>query len=323
MEFSEPAGGPIARRGLRRLHPFYKMIDSKMPSPSPALKLGIPAGSLQDATAELFRKAGYKLTFASRSYYPAIDDDEIQCTLIRAQEMPRYVQNGSLDCGLTGHDWVVENDAHITELAELVFSKVSRKPVRWVLAVPEDSPIRSPSDLQGKRIATEVVNITRKWLATHGVSANVEFSWGATEVKPPKLADAIVEVTETGSSLRANNLRIVCDLLQSTTRFISNNDAALDPWKRRKMDDLILMLKAAMAAEGKVGLMMNVRESDLRSVIIILPALQTPTISHLSDSEWVAVNTIVDETAVRRLIPELKRAGATGLVEYPLSKIID
>lgn len=287
------------------------------------LKLGIPAGSLQEATAELFRKAGYKLTFASRSYYPSIDDAEIHCTLIRAQEMARYVQNGSLDCGLTGHDWVVENDAQVTELAELVFSKVSRRPVRWVLAVPNDSPIREPKDLQGKRIATEVVNITRKWLAGHGVTANVEFSWGATEVKPPKLADAIVEVTETGSSLKANNLRIVCDILQSTTRFIANPDAATDDWKRKKMDDLILMLKGAMAAEGKVGLMMNVKRSQLEAVLAMLPALQTPTISSLSDPSWVDVNTILDEAEVRRIIPKLKSAGACGIVEYPLNKIID
>ena len=290
---------------------------------SSVLKLGIPAGSLQDATADLFRKAGYKLSFASRSYYPTIDDDEIQCTLIRAQEMARYVQNGSLDCGLTGYDWIVENDAQVTELSELVFSKVSRRPVRWVLAVPNDSPIRTPKDLEGKRIATEVVNITKKWLAGHGVNAIVEFSWGATEVKPPRLADAIVEVTETGSSLRANDLRIVCDLLQSTTRFIANPAAALDAWKRRKMDDLILMLKAAMAAEGKVGLMMNVRADDLATVLKLLPALQNPTISTLSDASWLAVNTILDESVVRRLIPDLKRAGACGLVEYPLSKVID
>ncbi len=287
------------------------------------LKLGIPAGSLQEATAELFRKAGYKLTFASRSYYPSIDDDEIHCTLIRAQEMARYVQNGSLDCGLTGHDWVIENDANVAELAELIFSKVSRRPVRWVLAVPNDSPIREPKDLEGKRIATEVVNITRKWLTSHGVKADVEFSWGATEVKPPKLADAIVEVTETGSSLRANNLRIVCDILQSTTRFIANHASANDPWKRKKMDDLILMLKGAMAAEGKVGLMMNVKRESLESVLSILPALQTPTISSLSDSTWVDVNTILDEAEVRRIIPRLKAAGACGIVEYPLNKIID
>lgn len=290
---------------------------------APVLKLGIPAGSLQDATADLFRKAGYKLAFASRSYYPSIDDPEIHCTLIRAQEMARYVQNGSLDCGLTGHDWVLENDADVAELAELVFSKVSRKPVRWVLAVPEDSPIQGPKDLQGKRIATEVVNITKKWLASHGVTAHVEFSWGATEVKPPKLADAIVEVTETGSSLRANNLRIVCDLLQSTTRFIANRDAAKDDWKRQKMDDLVMMLRGAMAAEGKVGLMMNVRKSDIPAVLAVLPALQKPTISALSDPEWADVMTILDEQTVRRIIPGLKRAGATGIVEFPLSKLID
>lgn len=287
------------------------------------LKLGLPAGSLQEATADLFRKAGYKITFASRSYYPNIDDSEIQCTLIRAQEMARYVQDGSLDCGLTGHDWVVENDANVVELAELIFSKVSRRPVRWVLAVPNDSPIREPKDLQGKRIATEVVNITRKWLASHGVTANVEFSWGATEVKPPRLADAIVEVTETGSSLRANNLRIVSEILTSTTRFIASPAAAADPWKREKMDDMILMLKGAMAAEGKVGLMMNVKKNDLQRVLSILPALQKPTISGLSDPEWADVMTIIDEDTVRHIVPKLKAAGACGIVEYPLSKIID
>ncbi|WP_439630922.1 ATP phosphoribosyltransferase [Gemmata sp.] len=289
------------------------------------LKLGIPAGSLQEATADLFRKAGYKITFASRSYYPSVDDPEIHCTLIRAQEMARYVRDGSLDCGLTGHDWVVENGAegHVTELAELVFSKVSRRPVRWVLAVPNDSPVREPKDLQGKRIATEVVNITKNWLASHGVTAQVEFSWGATEVKPPRLADAIVEVTETGSSLKANNLRIVCDILTSTTRFIANPAAAADPWKREKMDDLILMLKGAMAAEGKVGLMMNVRKGDVERVIGVLPALQKPTLSALSDPDWVDVMTILDENTVRHIIPRLKAAGACGIVEFPLSKVID
>ena len=287
------------------------------------LKLGIPAGSLQEATAELFRKAGYKITFASRSYYPSIDDPEIQCTLIRAQEMPRYVEDGSLDCGLTGYDWILENDAKVIELAELIFSKVSRRPVRWVLAVPNDSSIHSVKDLQGKRIATEVVNLTRRWLAQNGVEAQVEFSWGATEVKPPRLADAIVEVTETGSSLKANNLRIVADLLQSTTRFIANEKAAADPWKKEKMDDMVLMLKGAMAAEGKVGLMMNVRKLDLPSVLKILPALQTPTLSPLADSDWVALNTILEENTVRHIIPQLKQAGACGIVEYPLNKIID
>ncbi len=289
----------------------------------PVLKLGVPSGSLQEATADLFRKAGYKITFASRSYYPTIDDPEIQCTLIRAQEMPRYVQDGSLDCGLTGYDWILENDATVKEVAELVFSKVSRRPVRWVLAVPEDSPVRSVKDLQGKRIATEVVNLTRRWLAKQGVEARIEFSWGATEVKPPRLADAIVEVTETGSSLRANNLRIVCDLLQSTTRFIANERSYEDPWKRQKIDDLVLMLQGAMAAEGKVGLMMNVRSANLPAVVKILPALQTPTVSALADKEWVAVNTIIDENTVRHIVPQLKAAGARGIVEYPLSKIID
>jgi ATP phosphoribosyltransferase len=287
------------------------------------LKLGLPAGSLQEATAQLFRKAGYQITYASRSYYPHIDDPELHCTLIRAQEMPRYVQDGSLDCGLTGYDWILENDARVIELAELVFSKVSKRPVRWVLAVPNDSPIQTVKDLQDKRIATEVVALTRRWLAQHGVSAHVEFSWGATEVKPPKLADAIVEVTETGSSLRANNLRIVCDLLQSTTRFITNEHAYADPWKKEKMDDLVLMLQGAMAAEGKVGLMMNVRKTDLKAVVGILPALQKPTVSSLSDEEWVAVNTIIDENTVRHIIPQLKQAGARGIVEYPLNKVID
>jgi ATP phosphoribosyltransferase len=289
------------------------------------LKLGMPSGSLQEATADLFRKAGYKVTFASRSYYPAIDDPEIHCTLIRAQEMPRYVRDGSLDCGLTGYDWVLENEAegHVTELAELIFSKVSRRPVRWVLAVPNDSPIKDVKDLQDKRIATEVVGLTRRWLAERGVTAHVEFSWGATEVKPPRLADAIVDVTETGSSLKANNLRVVAELLQSTTRFIANPAACADAWKRRKMDDLILMLRGAMAAEGKVGLMMNVRTAALPAVLALLPALQNPTVSSLSDPAWVAINTIIDESVVRVLVPRLKAAGARGIVEYPLSKIID
>jgi ATP phosphoribosyltransferase len=287
------------------------------------LKLGIPAGSLQEATGELFRKAGYKITFASRSYYPSIDDPEIQCTLIRAQEMPRYVQDGLLDCGLTGYDWILENDAKVVEVAELVFSKASRRPVRWVLAVPNDSPVRSVKDLQGKRIATEVVSLTRRWLRERGVEANVEFSWGATEVKPPRLCDAIVEVTETGSSLRANNLRIVEELLQSTTRFIANEKAYADPWKREKVDDLVLMLQGAMAAEGKVGLMMDVPSADLSAVLQLLPALVKPTVSSLSDPAWVAVNTIIDESVVRHIVPRLKQAGARGIVEYPLNKIID
>jgi ATP phosphoribosyltransferase len=237
--------------------------------------------------------------------------------------MPRYVQDGSLDCGLTGYDWILENDAKVKEVAELVFSKVSRRPVRWVLAVPNDSPVQGVKDLEGKRIATEVVNLTRRWLAQHGVTAQVEFSWGATEAKPPRLADAIVEVTETGSSLRANNLRIVTDLLQSTTRFIANEQAYQEPWKKQKIDDLVMMLQGAMTAEGKVGLMMNVSRANLPAVVKILPALQNPTISSLSDPEWVAVNTIIDENTVRHIVPQLKAAGARGIVEYPLNKIID
>jgi ATP phosphoribosyltransferase len=298
-------------------------MSQSSPSTETVLKLGLPAGSLQEATGELFRKAGYKVTFAQRSYYPNIDDPEIQCTLLRAQEMPRYVQDGVLDCGLTGHDWVLENDAKVTELTELVFSKVSRRPVRWVLAVPEDSPIRGPKDLEGKRIATEVVSITRRYLERHGVKAHVEFSWGATEVKPPRLADAIVEVTETGSSLRANNLRIVDELMQSTTRFIANTEALKDPFKKRKMDNIVMMLKGAIAAEGKVGLMMNVPKKSLDSVLKVLPALQTPTISAMSDPEWVDVNTILSEQTVRNIVPQLREAGARGIVEYPINKIID
>lgn len=287
------------------------------------LKLGIPAGSLQEATAELFRRAGYKITFSSRSYFPTIDDDEIECMLIRAQEMARYVEDGVLDAGLTGYDWIMENGSNVHEVAELVFSKVSRRPVRWVLCVPEDSPIRSVQDLAGKRIATEAVGLTERYLANHGVKAKVEFSWGATEVKPPKLADAIVEVTETGSSLRANNLRILDEVLTSTPRFIANHQAYADPWKRQKIDDIVLMLNGAMAAEGKVGLMMNVPRAQLKEVLSILPALQQPTVSSLADEEWVDVNTILDESIVRHIIPRLKAAGARGIVEYALTKIIE
>ena len=290
---------------------------------SDVLKLGVPAGSLQEATAELFRRAGYRISFSSRSYYPTIDDDQIECLLIRAQEMARYVEDGVLDAGLTGHDWIVETGADVEEVAELVFSKVSRRPVRWVLCVPEDSPIMSIEDLEGKRIATEAVGLTTRYLADHGVSARVEFSWGATEVKPPKLADAIVEVTETGSSLRANNLRIVAEVLQSTPRFIANHQAYADPWKRQKIDDIALMLQGAMAAEDKVGLMMNVPREKLPKVLALLPALQKPTVSDLADQNWVAVTTILDESVVRHIIPRLKSAGACGLVEYPLNKVIE
>jgi ATP phosphoribosyltransferase len=287
------------------------------------LKLGIPSGSLQEATAELFKKAGYSIKFPSRSYYPEIDDAEIECLLIRAQEMARYVEQGILDAGITGHDWVLETNADVVEVCELVFSKVSRRPVRWVLCVPNDSPIRSAKDLEGKRIATEAVGLTKTYLDRHGVTAKVEFSWGATEVKPPRLADAIVEVTETGNSLRANNLRIIDEVLQSTTRLIANKTAHTDEWKRSKLQTISLMLQSCLAAEGKVGLMMNVRRQDLPTILARLPALQQPTVSSLSDPDWVDVNTIVNEAYVRTIIPALKEAGARGIVEYPINKIID
>lgn len=287
------------------------------------LKLGIPAGSLQEATGELFRKAGYNIKFSSRSYFPTIDDDEIECLLIRAQEMARYVEQGILDAGITGHDWVQETQADIHEVCELAFSRATRRPVRWVLCVPESSPVQSVEDLEGCRIATEAVGLTKAYLASHGVNAEVEFSWGATEVKPPKLADAIVEITETGSSLRANDLRIVDEVLQSTTRMIANHGAWADPWKRQKLENIALMLQSCLAAEGKVGLMMNVRRQDLNTVLETLTALQDPTVSSLSDPDWVAVSTILDESVVRTLIPRLKGIGATGIVEFPISKIID
>jgi ATP phosphoribosyltransferase len=290
---------------------------------SNVLKLGIPAGSLQEATGDLFRKAGYTIKFSSRSYYPEIDDAEIECLLIRAQEMARYVEQGVLDAGITGYDWIIENNSQVHEVCELMFSKVSRRPVRWVLCVPNDSPVQTVKDLEGKRIATEVVGLTKQYLAKHGVTAQVEFSWGATEVKPPRLVDAIVEVTETGSSLRANNLRIVDEVLQSTTRFIANSASYADVWKKAKIDNLALMLQSCLAAEGKVGLMMNVRRADLQRVLAELPALQKPTIASLSDPDWVDVNTIVDESFVRVIVPQLKAAGARGIVEYQITKIID
>ena len=292
-------------------------------SPTQILKLGIPAGSLQEATAALFRKAGYRITFSSRSYYPTIDDEEIECLLIRAQEMARYVEQGILDAGITGHDWVLETEADVVEVCELGFSKVSRRPVRWVLCVPNDSPVQSVKDLEGKRIATEAVGLTKRYLAKHGVNAKVEFSWGATEVKPPRLADAIVEVTETGSSLRANDLRIVDEVLQSTTRLIANKNAYADPWKKDKLDNVALMLESCLAAEAKVGLMMNVRREDLDAILDVLPALLKPTISALSDREWVDVNTIIEESVVRSIVPQLKAAGAKGTVEYAIMKLID
>ena len=286
------------------------------------LKLGIPKGSLQEATLDLFARAGWKITLSARSYVPTIDDPEIECLMVRAQEMARYVETGTLDAGITGHDWVVETEADVEELSELVYAKQRLARVRWVLAAPEDSKIRAPRDLEGKVIATEVVQITEKYLAKHSVKARVEFSWGATEVKVPQLADAIVEVTETGSSLRANRLRIVDTVLESATVFIMNHAAAGDCWKRQKAENLILMLQGAIAAASKVGLLLNVHRDDLPGVLGVLPALKKPTVSALSDPEWVAVNTIIEEAVVRQILPKLKAAKAEGIVEYPLNKIV-
>jgi ATP phosphoribosyltransferase len=286
------------------------------------LKLGIPKGSLQEATIDLLARAGWKITLSSRSYVPTIDDPEITCLLVRAQEMARYVETGALDAGITGHDWVEGTRADVLELAELVYAKQRLARVKWVLAVPEDSNIRQPRDLQDKVIATEVVSITEKYLARHGVTARVEFSWGATEVKVPQLADAIVEVTETGSSLRANRLRILDTVLESSTVFIMNRKTAEDATKRQKAENLVLMLQGAIAAATRVGLMLNVRRDDLALVLAVLPALKNPTISTLSDSDWVAVNTIIEESVVRQILPRLKAAKAQGIVEYPLNKIV-
>jgi ATP phosphoribosyltransferase len=286
------------------------------------LRLGIPKGSLQEATLDLLSRAGWKVTLSSRSYVPAIDDPEMECLLVRAQEMARYVETGALDAGITGHDWVEETRADVLELAELVYAKQRLARVKWVLAVPESSSIREPRDLQGKVIATEVVGLTEKYLAKHGVKARVEFSWGATEVKVPQLADAIVEVTETGSSLRANRLRILDTVLESSTVFIMNRKSGADPAKREKAENLVLMLQGAIAAATRVGLMLNVRRDDLPTVLSVLPALKNPTISALSDSDWVAVNTIIEESVVRQILPRLKAAKAQGIVEYPLNKIV-
>ncbi len=286
------------------------------------LKLGIPKGSLENATVDLFRRAGFNITTSSRSYFPAIDDPEIECMLIRAQEMARYVEDGVLDAGLTGRDWVEETEAQVETVADLIYAKQSFGKVRWVLAVPETSAFHSVKDLQGKVIATELVQATRRYLERNGVKAKVEFSWGATEVKPPVLADAIVEVTETGSSLRANNLRIVETVLESNTQLIANRESWQDEWKRRKLADIRMLLEGAINALGKVGLMLNVQKSALEAVLNVLPALKNPTISSLSDRDWFAVNTILDESTVRTIIPRLKEAGAQGIVEYPLNKIV-
>lgn len=285
------------------------------------LVLGIPKGSLENSTVEMFGKAGYKIKINSRSYYPTIDDDEIECMLIRAQEMARYVEEGILDCGLTGKDWIVESGADVAEITELVYGKVGRKPLKWVLAVPENGPFQKPEDLEGKRISTEAVGMTKKYFADKGINVNVEFSWGATEVKPPRLADAIVEITETGSSLRANKLKIIDELCTSTTRFIANNEAVRDSWKKAKIDKISLLLNSVLRAEGKVGLMLNIENKNLHKIVNLLPALERPTISPLGEEGWSALNTIIDESTVRDLIPEILKNGGHGIVEYPLNKL--
>ncbi len=286
------------------------------------LRFGLPKGSLQEATIEKMAKAGFNVQISSRSYVPYVDDEELEIRLIRAQEISRYVEHGYLDCGITGYDWVQENGSNVYEVGEFLFSKATRQAARWVLAVPEHSPIKSVKDLQGKRIATEVVNLTKKWLAQHGVSADVEFSWGATEVKAHELVDAIVEITETGSSLRANKLRIVETLLTSTPRLIVNHDAWKDSWKQKKIQTMAMLLRGALEAEAKVGLKMNVEEKNLQNLLATLPALRNPTISSLSQKGWVAVETIIDEHVVREFIPQLKAAGAEGIIEYPLNKVV-
>lgn len=286
------------------------------------IKLGIPKGSLQEATVQLFKKAGFNINVNERSYFPSIDDDEIECMLIRAQEMARYVEDGVLDFGLTGIDWVLENNADVIKVADLIYSKRGLGKVKWVLASPVDSGIKSVKDLEGKKIATEAVNLAKDYLKKNKVNAEVEFSWGATEVKPPKLADAIIEITETGSSLKANNLRIIDIVMESNTVLIANKEAWKDEKKRKKIEEVELLLNGAIEAEGKVGLMMNVKKENLARILDILPALQKPTIAELSDKAWVDINTIIDEKIVRGLIPKLKKAGAQGIVEYPLNKVI-
>jgi ATP phosphoribosyltransferase len=286
------------------------------------LRFALPKGSLQEATIEKMGKAGFNIQVSSRSYIPYVDDEELQIRLIRAQEISRYVENGHMDCGITGYDWIKENNSKVHEVGEFLFSKATRQPARWVLAVPEDSPIRSVKDLEGKRIATEVVNLTNRYLKQHGVTAEVEFSWGATEFKAHELVDAIVELTETGSSLRANKLRIVDTLLVSTPRLIANTTAWEDAWKREKIETLALLLKGALDAEAKVGLKMNIAQKNLANLLQSLPALRNPTVSNLSLEGWVAVETIIDEHVVRELIPRLKAAGAEGIIEYPLNKVV-
>jgi ATP phosphoribosyltransferase len=300
-----------------------KNVSTKtISSASPRLKLGLPKGSLQEATFKLFAKAGYRVQVGSRSYYPSIDDPDIECIMVRAQEMARYVDSGIFDVGLTGKDWILEQSADVVEVAELKYAKGGLNPVRWVVAVPEDSSIKSLKDLNGKRIATELVGYTKKYLKSKGVRAEVEFSWGATEVKPPQLADAIVELTETGSSLRANKLRIIEVMLESTTRIIANKKAWKDPWKKKKIDNITMLLQGALAAEEKVGLKMNAPKANLKEICGLLPSMHAPTISHQTDPAWVSLEVILDEKQSRNLIPRLKRRGASGIVEYPLNKVI-
>lgn len=296
--------------------------DRREAAISRVLRIGIPKGSLQEATLSLFRRAGFTFSVSSRSYYPQVDDPELEATLLRAQEIPRYVSEGILDAGLTGWDYVVEAGVDLVDVAELVYSKATTRPYRWVLAVPEESGIDSVKELEGKRIATELVSVTRRYLESHGVNASVEFSWGATEVKVPHLVDAIVEGTETGSTLRAHRLKILDTLLESTPRWIANRQSYTDDWKRQKMENLVLLLKGALDAEGMVGLKMNVPRGRLQAVLEVLPAMKRPTIAALSDEDWVAVETILPERTARDLLPQLKRAGAEGFVEYPLLKVI-
>jgi ATP phosphoribosyltransferase len=286
------------------------------------LRLGLPSGSLQEPTFALFAKAGFNVSGASRSYKPSVDDPELTVRVLRAQEISRYVEHGFLDCGLTGKDWIANNNSDVTVLAEMTFSKVSKNPTRWVIAVPEDSPIRSVKDLQGKVIATEAVELTRRFLEKHGVTASVEFSWGATEVKVPDLVDAIVDVTETGSSLRANKLRILETIMESSPQLIANHKAMEDPWKKQKIEKIVLLLQGAFNARDKVGLKMNLPEAKLGELLKALPALRNPTIAHLATPEWVAVETIIDESVVREIIPQLKALGAEGIIEYPLNKLV-
>ncbi len=286
------------------------------------LRIGLPSGSLQEPTFALFAKAGFHISGASRSYKPAVDDSELTIRILRAQEISRYVEHGFLDCGLTGKDWIANNASDVAVLAEMIFSKVSNKPTRWVIAVPEDSPIQTVKDLQGKVIATEAVELTRRYLAQHGVTAEVEFSWGATEVKVPDLVDAIVDVTETGSSLRANKLRILETIMESVPQFIANRKALEDPWKKSKIEKMVLLIQGAYAAREKVGLKLNLPEARLVELLKTLPALRNPTISHLATPDWVAVETIIDEAVVREIIPQLKALGAEGIIEYPLNKVV-